>query len=232
MDELTNLIPFVAESGQTIRTATHPDTGQPVVMLQDLCEILGVKNPSQAAQRLDEDEVAKVLMQTRPGDPRNKALVVTEAGFYHLVLTSRSPASTWLRRWVTHDVLPAIRRKGAYLTEKMTREVTSSQASIDRRADAALYEISQAHIIALKQPDARGCQILAQHLVDAALHLAKARQEQGPLLSLIDRPMTQLGAGVADTIRSPEIRKAIGAPTLEQVRAQALAAYAEPVDNN
>ncbi len=227
-EELTveQLVPWDYE-GQQVRQATDQH-GRPWFSLIDICRSIGVRNPHQASARLDDDEITDMKLP----DGSTTVRVISEPGAYHLLLTSRTPDAARMRHWLTHEVLPAINARGAYLTSKMRTEVTSSQASIDRRADAALYEISQAHIIALKQPDARGCQILAQHLVDAALHLAKARQEQGPLLSLIDRPMTQLGAGVADTIRSPEIRKAIGAPTLEQVRAQALAAYAEPVDNN
>jgi hypothetical protein len=73
---------------------------------------------------------------------------------------------------------------------------------------------------------------VTEALVTAAHHLATARLAQEPLLRLIDRPMTALTAGTYDQIRSPEIRKALGVPSLDEVHRQQAAAYADDAVDN
>ncbi len=99
--------------------ATSRD-GNPGFFLVDVCKILEIGNPSDAARRLDEDE--KYTLDIIEG-ANFKDLgvigamptIITEAGLYSLILTSRKPAAKRFKRWITHEVLPAIRKTGGYM---------------------------------------------------------------------------------------------------------------------
>lgn len=75
----------------------------------DVCQILDLTNTTMALNRLDEDERSKFNLG-RQGE----ANVVNEFGLYNLVLSSRKPEAKAFKRWITHDVVPSIRKKGNY----------------------------------------------------------------------------------------------------------------------
>jgi anti-repressor protein len=77
-----------------------------------VCEILDIGNPSQALTRLDEDEKGIISNDTLRGE--QEVLCITESGLYSLVLGSRKPEAKQFKRWVTHEILPAIRKTGTY----------------------------------------------------------------------------------------------------------------------
>lgn len=79
----------------------------------DVCTALQISNPTQAVARLDDDERAMFNIG-RQGD----ANIVSESGLYSLVLSSRKPEAKKFKRWVTHEVLPAIRKTGQYSAPK------------------------------------------------------------------------------------------------------------------
>ena len=81
-----------------------------------------------AVRKLDEDEKGVRLMHTPGGD--QEVTTVTEPGFYKLVMRSRKPEAKAFQRWVTHDVLPELRRRGSYQVP-MTREERVARALID-----------------------------------------------------------------------------------------------------
>lgn len=113
--------------GYKVRTLTF-ETGQTWWVLKDVCEVLGLSNPSRVAQRLDDDEVSK--FDLRPNSELGRGLLNTEAnivnetGLYRIVLRSDKPEAKEFQRWVTHDVLPSIRMHGGYMLgqERMTPE--------------------------------------------------------------------------------------------------------------
>lgn len=85
----------------------------------DVCRVLEIANPSDAYSRMDEDEKAVRVMDTAGGP--QQVVMINEAGLYSLVLTSRKAQAKRFRRWVTHDVLPSLRKTGSYsLGEKLT----------------------------------------------------------------------------------------------------------------
>ena len=86
--------------------------GEPWWVLTDVCRVLGLTTPARVAERLDEDEKGVSLTHT-PGGPQNMT-IINESGLYHIILRSDKPEAKPFRRWVTHEVLPAIRRDGAY----------------------------------------------------------------------------------------------------------------------
>ena len=120
--------------------------GEPWFVAKDVCDSLCLGNVGQALSRLDEDEKSSVILNDgTPGNP-NK-LVVNEAGLYTLVLSSRKPESHAFKRWVTHEVLPAIRRTGGYMValdetpeQTMARALLIAQETIDRSNRALRFE--------------------------------------------------------------------------------------------
>lgn len=102
------IIPFKYNDTE-VRTITID--GEPWFVAADLTNILGLTNPSVALSRLDEDERAKFNLG-RQGE----ANIVNEPGLYSLILASRKPEAKSFKRWVTHEVLPAIRKTGTYST--------------------------------------------------------------------------------------------------------------------
>lgn len=102
---------FTNDQFGTVR-AIRDENGEPMFVAKDVCAALEVKNSRDALARLDDDEKGVVLTDTPGGEQQMQA--VNEAGLYVLVLSSRKPEARAFKRWVTHEVLPALRREGAY----------------------------------------------------------------------------------------------------------------------
>lgn len=83
---------------------------------KDVCDVLEVGNSRQAVGRLDEDEISDVILND--GSQNRNYSIVNEAGLYSLILTSRKPEAKQFKRWITHEVLPTIRRTGGYVANE------------------------------------------------------------------------------------------------------------------
>ncbi|AXF40057.1 KilAC domain antirepressor [Paenibacillus phage Bloom] len=91
--------------------------GQPWWLAKDICSVLDHSDVSMAVKRLDEDEK---LTQTLFVSGQNRNVwFVNEPGLYSLILTSRKPEAKQFKRWVTHEVLPAIRKTGMYAADEL-----------------------------------------------------------------------------------------------------------------
>ena len=125
---------FESDQFGTVR-AVRGDDGEPMFVAKDVCAALSIA-PT-AASRLDEDEKGLRLTQT-PGGEQN-VLLVTEPGFYRLVLKSRKPEAKAFQRWVTHEVLPALRREGAYVVSDGTEDedalIARALVAVKRKLD-------------------------------------------------------------------------------------------------
>lgn len=89
------------------------DPSDPLFVLVDVCQCLDIGNPRQVAARLDDDEKNTVILNDgTPGNPEKT--VVTEPGLYSVILSCRKPQAKPFKRWVTHEVLPTIRKTGSY----------------------------------------------------------------------------------------------------------------------
>jgi len=86
--------------------------GEPWFVAADVCRVLGIKQATRAVESLDEDERGVTITHTPGGDQR--MLIVSESGLYALIFRSRKPVAKKFRKWVTAEVLPAIRRTGRY----------------------------------------------------------------------------------------------------------------------
>lgn len=112
----------------TIRTTTI--NGEPWFVAADVCEALEIQNPTDAIKKLDEDEKARLNLGLRGGDTN----VVNEPGLYALVLGSRKPEAKAFKRWITHEVIPTIRKHGAYMTPETIEKVLSDPDTIIKLA--------------------------------------------------------------------------------------------------
>ncbi|MDF9717384.1 BRO family protein [Nocardioides sp. ChNu-99] len=115
--------------------------GEPWFVAADVCAVLEHSNPSMAVAGLDDDERGLRSVET-PGGAQ-QLVCVSEAGLYSLIMRSRKPEAKAFKRWVTHDVLPAIRRTGRYGSDvEMLAALPSSKllalaAQAAERAEAA-----------------------------------------------------------------------------------------------
>lgn len=105
--------------------------GEPWFVAKDVCQALLLKNPRQAISALDEDEKGVISMDTLGG--RQKMNAVTESGLYELISQSRKPEAKPFRKWVTKEVLPALRKTGIY----------ASQGSLNRNGVEGIYYLGQ-----------------------------------------------------------------------------------------
>lgn len=119
--------------GVTVRTIVDEETGEPWFVAKDVCDALSIDKT--AASRLDDDEKGLRSTQTLGGS--QQVLFVSEPGLYTLVLKSRKPEAKAFRRWVTHEVLPAIRRTGSYgspAEARMERLLSDGAALIEAQS--------------------------------------------------------------------------------------------------
>jgi len=109
---MTAIIPFQFEA-HAVRVQVDDD-GQPWFNASDVCEALELGNPSQAIKsHVDADDLQKLEIIDALGRPQ-RANHVNESGLYALILGSTKDAAKRFKRWVTSEVLPAIRKTGAY----------------------------------------------------------------------------------------------------------------------
>jgi len=138
------IIPFTYES-KSVRVVDRD--GEPWFVAIDVCRILDIANVTQAIQRLDDDEVT--LCKTE-GSHRPTNLV-NESGLYALILRSNKPQARPFRKWVTSEVLPAIRRTGGYAMAPAAPAVPALPQTF---ADALRLAAAQAEEIEAMQPKA------------------------------------------------------------------------------
>ena len=110
---------FKSDQFGQIRTASR--NGEPLFVAADVCRALDIGNSRMATDRLDEDEKADVSLTD--GSQVRHMTAVTESGLYSLVLGSRKPEAKAFKRWITHEVIPSIRKHGAYMTPGKLEEV-------------------------------------------------------------------------------------------------------------
>lgn len=119
----------IFENEEFGKVRTLVKDGEPWFVASDVCECLGLANPTVSVNRLDYDERAKFNLGRQ-----GWVNIVNEYGLYNLVLGSRKPEAKNFKRWVTHEVLPAIRKHGGYLTPDKVEEILTNPDSIIRLA--------------------------------------------------------------------------------------------------
>ncbi len=165
--------------GTMVRTVMV--AGEACFIARDLCTVLDIRNTSDAMSSLDEDEKGVATTDTLGG--AQQMTYVTEAGMYSLVLRSRKPEAKAFKRWVTHEVLPAIRRTGTYSgpaavptdrTEFLALAVLEANKALEEK-DAKIAELEPAATFAQTVLSAEGDMTVG----DAAKALANAGVKTG-----------------------------------------------------
>lgn len=134
------VIPFDFEE-QAVRVVMRDD--DPWFVAADVCRVLELGNPSQALTRLDEDEFTLI---TNEGNHR-PTNVINESGLYALVLTSRKEQAKRFRKWITAEVLPAIRKHGRYELQLPEPSTTGDIAGVPiREAELWLQMVREARL--------------------------------------------------------------------------------------
>lgn len=126
--------------GHNVRVLTD-EQDEPWFIAKDVCDILETRTDNLKAI-LEEDELSTInpysigVAQNGGHNP----LIISEAGFYKLVLRSRKPVAKEFQRWVTHEVLPSIRKHGAYMTELTVERILSDPDTLIRLATDLKHE--------------------------------------------------------------------------------------------
>lgn len=126
----------IFENPEFGRVRTTVIDGEPWFVAADVCHALDIGNPSDALNRLDDDERTLVSIEgASNGKPVNG---VNEPGLYSLVLGSRKPEAKAFKRWITHEVIPAIRKTGGYQVpqspaEQMAQGILAAQKLLAER---------------------------------------------------------------------------------------------------
>jgi anti-repressor protein len=159
---LSNLQIFKNEDFGEIRVVEL--NKEPWFVATDICKALDIKNVTQAINRLDEDE-RSMFNIGRQGETN----IVNEYGLYNLILSSRKPEAKKFKRWITHEVIPSIRKHGAYMTPEKIEEVLMNPDTIIQLA-TALKEEQQRRLQAERQIEEQKPKVLFAEAWEVSEH--------------------------------------------------------------
>lgn len=169
--------------GNTVRVITD-EGGEPWFVATDVAKILGYAAAKDMTRRLDDDEKGGRSVPTPGG--QQQVIVITEAGLYAAILGSQVPGAKEFKRWVTHELLPEIRRTGSYAVPQ-SREERLALAVIDAQAMLADKDA----VIATLAPPAAAWTAMADASGDYSLRDAAQMLSRDPA---IDVGQNRLGA--------------------------------------
>ena len=133
---MTGLRVFESNDFGHIRVVTQE--GSSWFVATDICRALLITDTWGAVSRLDDDEKGTGLIST-PGGPQQMT-IINESGLYSLVLSSRKPEAKAFKRWITHEVIPAIRKTGGYFAGE---EIMSEEELLSRALQVAANKIKK-----------------------------------------------------------------------------------------
>ena len=137
---MNNLQIFKSPDFGQVRTIQQ--NGEPWFIGKDVAEILGYKKPENAiAVHVDDEDKTTTLIQGTGSNYKSNAVIINESGLYSLILSSKMPKAKEFKRWVTSEVIPAIRKTGGYIAgsenmtdaEIMAKAVLVAQSTIQQR---------------------------------------------------------------------------------------------------
>ena len=145
--------------GDSLRTLTD-EAGEPWFVAKDVCDILELNNITEALRPLDEDEKTNFRNSEVAQNGGRAPIIISEPGLYKLIMRSRKPEAKEFQRWVTHEVLPQIRRTGGYIPTSesdsdediMARAVLVAQKTIEQKNQQLQAKDAQIKVL---EPKAR-----------------------------------------------------------------------------
>lgn len=108
----------------TTQVRTLKIQNEPWFVAKDVCDVLEINQVVRAIERLDKDEVNSTHVTDSIGR-KQETYIINEPGLYSLILGSRKPEAKQFKRWITHEVIPSIRKHGAYMTESTIEKVVT-----------------------------------------------------------------------------------------------------------
>lgn len=176
--------------------------GDPWWVLRDVCAVLGIENSRNASRRLDDDEKGVHLVDTLRG--AQKMTVVNESGLYSVILRSDKPEAKAFKRWITHEVLPAIRKTGRYENPAATIE---PQPSVETNLQRAGLILRAAEHKAVPQSEQlRLLDMAIRDLTGTGLNLSPTACATASSQSLMDLPETVGILKKGKVVRGPGCR--------------------------
>ncbi len=123
--------------------------GEPWFVGKDVAVALGyVKSENAVRAHVDDDDKTTTLIQGINSNYKNKAVIINESGLYSLILSSKLPAAQKFKRWVTNEVLPAIRKTGSYSVNQNQKPQPQPQSNLEQTLANAL--LAAQHIISYR----------------------------------------------------------------------------------
>lgn len=140
MDSNLQLFAFEGNQVRTLKI-----DGEPWFVGKDIAEILGYSNTNKALKdHVDEEDKRGYRIVTPLG--KQTAKVINESGLYSLILSSKMPNAKKFKRWVTSEVLPAIRKHGAYMTDEKAFDVVHNKTGLADLLQQAADQLKQKDI--------------------------------------------------------------------------------------
>ncbi|WP_455951381.1 phage antirepressor [Arcanobacterium haemolyticum] len=125
-----NLIPF-SYNNSNVRVIKKGN--EPWFVAKDVATVLGLSNYYSSISILEDDETALHSMEDTSGR-KQELTIINEPGLYSLILRSRKPEAKEFKRWITHEVIPSIRKHGAYMTPETIEQTLTNPDFIIRLA--------------------------------------------------------------------------------------------------
>lgn len=119
---------------------------EPWFIASDICKVLELNNPTMVVQRLDNDEKSKLNLGLSGGDTN----CINEYGLYNLILASRKKEAKTFKRWITHEVLPSIRKNGGYIAGQ---ESLSDEELLEKAVLVAQRKIAERDAVIARQQE-------------------------------------------------------------------------------
>ena len=179
--------------GQKVRTVTI--NNEPYFVGKDVAEILGYAKARNAiASHVDEEDKKDAPIQGTLGGTQNMT-IINESGLYSLILSSKLPQAKEFKRWVTTEVLPTIRKHGAYLTDSKIEEVLLSPDTIINLATQLKEERQKVNSLQIaleeSQKQARYLDLIIES--KGALRVSQIAQDYGMTANKLNKVLYELG---------------------------------------
>ena len=179
--------------GQEVRTVTI--NNEHYFVGKDVAEILEYKEPNKAIVRhIDEDDRMKRPITDELGR-KQETYIINESGLYSLILSSKLPQAKEFKRWVTTEVLPTIRKHGAYLTDSKIEEVLLSPDTIINLATQLKEERQKVNSLQIaleeSQKQARYLDLIIES--KGALRVSQIAQDYGMTANKLNKVLCELG---------------------------------------
>lgn len=159
------LTSFSHETFGSVRTLIKD--GEPWFVAADVCKALEHSNSRMAIDRLDDDEKGVSSIYTPGGEQQMS--IVNEPGLYSLVLGSRKPEAKAFKRWITHEVIPQIRKTGAYLSPVIDSDMLFKMAEAMAAKEKQIKELEQQKALMSPKADFYDAVVESPDAVDMAV---------------------------------------------------------------